>query len=57
MILGRTVTSREARLQYMKPAKRIEQPPLYLFADRGETSLRGFEDPVRLFEVRWREES
>ncbi len=27
----------------------------FLFADRGETSLRGFEDPVRLFEVRWRE--
>ncbi len=28
----------------------------FLFADRGETSLRGFEDPVRLFEVRWREQ-
>jgi len=25
------------------------------FADRGEVVLRGFEDPVRLFEVRWRE--
>jgi class 3 adenylate cyclase/predicted esterase len=23
------------------------------FVDRGETSLRGFEDPVRLYEVRW----
>ena len=29
----------------------------FLFADRGETSLRGFEDPVRLFEVRWQEEA
>ena len=28
----------------------------FLFADRGETALRGFEDPVRLYEVRWREE-
>ncbi len=28
----------------------------FLFADRGETALRGFEDPVRVFEVRWREE-
>ncbi len=28
----------------------------FLFADRGETSLRGFEDPVRLYEVRWLEE-
>ncbi len=27
----------------------------FLFADRGETSLRGFEDPVRLYEVRWQE--
>ncbi len=26
----------------------------FLFADRGETVLRGFEDPVRLYEVRWR---
>ncbi|MCH8814683.1 MAG: adenylate/guanylate cyclase domain-containing protein [Chloroflexi bacterium] len=25
----------------------------FLFNDRGETSLRGFEDPVRLFEIRW----
>ena len=28
----------------------------FLFADRGEIALRGFEDPVRLYEVRWREE-
>ena len=27
----------------------------FLFADLGETSLRGFEDSVRLYEVRWRE--
>jgi class 3 adenylate cyclase len=27
----------------------------FLFADRGETALRGFEDPVRLYEVRWRD--
>jgi len=25
----------------------------FLFADRGETVLRGFEDPVRVYEVRW----
>ena len=29
----------------------------FLFADRGETALRGFEDPLRLYEVRWSEES
>jgi len=28
----------------------------FLLADVGETELRGFEDPVRLYEVRWRED-
>jgi class 3 adenylate cyclase/alpha-beta hydrolase superfamily lysophospholipase len=26
-----------------------------LFADRGEASLKGFDEPVRLFDVKWRE--
>jgi class 3 adenylate cyclase len=26
-----------------------------MFSDRGENVLRGFEDPVRVYEVRWRE--
>jgi class 3 adenylate cyclase len=29
----------------------------FLFSDRGETELRGFEDPVRVYEVSWRESS
>ena len=29
----------------------------FLFADRGDTALRGFEDPVRLYEVRWRDDA
>ncbi|MCJ7509335.1 MAG: adenylate/guanylate cyclase domain-containing protein, partial [Dehalococcoidia bacterium] len=29
----------------------------FLFADQGETALRGFEDPARLYEVHWREAS
>jgi class 3 adenylate cyclase len=29
----------------------------FLFADQGEVAIRGFEDPVRLYEVRWREDS
>jgi len=28
----------------------------FLFADRGDAALRGFDDPVRLYEVRWRKE-
>ncbi len=27
----------------------------FLFGDRGEVALRGFDDPVRLFEVHWQE--
>ncbi len=27
----------------------------FLFRDRGEVALRGFEDPVRIYEVRWEE--
>jgi class 3 adenylate cyclase len=26
----------------------------FLFSDRGDVVLKGFEDPVRLYEVRWR---
>ena len=29
----------------------------FLLSDIGETELRGFEDPVRLYEVRWREDA
>ncbi len=34
----------------------LAEGKVFLFVDRGETSLKGFEDPVRLFEVRWWEE-
>ncbi len=27
----------------------------FLFADRGEASLKGFDEPLRLYELRWRE--
>ena len=29
----------------------------FLFSDIGEVELKGFEEPVRLYEVRWREEA
>jgi class 3 adenylate cyclase len=29
----------------------------FMFGDRGEVALRGFDDPVRVFEVRWREDA
>jgi adenylate cyclase len=27
----------------------------FLFSDRGDHALKGFEDPVKLYGVRWRE--
>jgi class 3 adenylate cyclase len=27
----------------------------FVFAERGEVSLKGFDEPVRLYEMRWRE--
>jgi class 3 adenylate cyclase len=29
----------------------------FLFADRGEAALRGFDDPVHIYELRWRDEA
>jgi hypothetical protein len=29
----------------------------FLFAAIGDVALRGFEDPVRLYEVQWRDEA
>jgi len=33
----------------------METAVRYCTTDRGETMLKGFEDAVRLYEVRWRE--
>ena len=29
----------------------------FLFADRGDAAIRRYEDPVRLYELRWTEDS
>jgi class 3 adenylate cyclase len=29
----------------------------FVFADRGEVALKGFDEPVRLYEVRWQGDS
>ena len=38
-------------------ARELAAGKQFLLADLGETELRGFEDPVRLYEVSWRETS
>jgi class 3 adenylate cyclase len=38
-----------------EPLRHLLAGKSYVYADRGDTILRGFEDPVRLYEVRWSE--
>jgi len=38
-----------------EPIRHLLAGKAFVFADRGEALLKGFEDAVRLFEVRWRE--
>jgi class 3 adenylate cyclase len=38
-----------------EPLRHLLTGKSYVYADRGETMLKGFEDSVRLYEVRWRE--
>jgi class 3 adenylate cyclase len=37
------------------PLRHLLSGKSYEYADRGETTLKGFEDAVRLYEVRWRQ--
>jgi class 3 adenylate cyclase/pimeloyl-ACP methyl ester carboxylesterase len=39
------------------PVRHLLAGKEFLFSDRGDVVLKGFEDPVRLYEVRWREEA
>ena len=38
-----------------EPVRHLLAGKSYVYADRGVTTLNGFEDSVRLHEVRWRE--
>ena len=38
-----------------EPLRHLLSGKDYVYADRGETILKGFDDAVRLYEVRWRE--
>jgi class 3 adenylate cyclase len=44
------------RVRTPETAAKIAAGEQFPFADLGETVLRGFDEPVRLFEVTWREE-
>jgi class 3 adenylate cyclase len=38
-----------------EPLRHLLSGKSYVYTDRGEVALKGFEDAVRLYEVRWRE--
>ena len=40
-----------------EPVRHLLAGKDFLFSDRGEVALKGFEDAVRLYDVRWREET
>jgi class 3 adenylate cyclase len=38
-----------------EPVRHLLSGKSYVYADRGEVALKGFDDAVRLYEVRWRD--
>jgi len=38
-----------------EPLRHLLSGKSYVYSDRGEVALKGFEDALRLYEVRWRE--
>ncbi len=52
-----TATAKGSEILVSNVVRELAKGKDFPFADRGETSLKGFEDPVRLFEVSWRKES
>ncbi len=47
----------KAERQRLPRADKLGQGSGFLLSDRGEVALKGFDEPVRLYEVRWEEKS
>ena len=52
-----TATAKGGEILVSDVVRQLAKGKDFLLADRGETTLKGFDEPVRLFEVRWREEA
>ncbi len=50
-----TATANGGEILVSDVVRQLAKGKDFLFADRGETSLKGFDEPVRLYEVKWRE--
>ena len=51
-----TATAKGGEILVANVVRELAEGKDFLFADRGEANLKGFDESVRLFEVRWREE-
>ncbi len=49
-----TATAKGGEILVSDVVRQLAKGKDFLFADRGETSLKGFDEPVRLYELRWR---
>ncbi len=52
-----TATAKGGEILVANVVRELAEGKDFLFADRGEANLKGFDEPVRLYEVRWREGS
>ena len=50
-----TATAKGGEILVSNVVRELAEGKDFLFADRGEANLTGFDEPVRLFEVRWRD--
>ena len=50
-----TATAKGGEILVANVVRELAEGKDFLFADRGEINLKGFDESVRLYEVRWRE--
>ena len=50
-----TATAKGGEILVANVVRELAEGKDFLFADRGETNLKGFDESVRLYEVRWQE--
>ncbi len=48
-----TATAKGGEILVANVVRELAEGKDFLFADRGEANLKGFDEPVRLYEVRW----
>jgi class 3 adenylate cyclase len=58
VIMASRITARAGAGEILipEPLRHLLSGKNYVYTDRGETMLKGFEDAVRLYEVRWQED-